>query len=444
MCWRKGCLDIEDRRTVYYFDRLDVNGLFFYFFFFQAEDGIRDGRVTWSSDVCSSDLGGPLHEAVVVRGDPSVFTLDGVGHRRDVEEPDRRPGTARRVADQRQHDLARGRPVKGDENSLCHASHLSTLRCAGRSHGFRARAGPMVRPTAPSCNWPGAEPWRCVARGSALAVDGDVERDDASVRRTPPGSRGTRRTCWSPPREEPGAARRRSGERSGAAPTAAGVPGRLRESAAASGRPTRTGRGAGRTPSARANRRGGAQPSGSGRRAIPGSRPASRPRVGPGDGSGGPWPAPGAVRRPSSGRAACGSPSDRSTAGGRPTPSRPWPAWNLGGLFPEIGARVDRLALDEDLVVQVGARGLAAISGQRDELPAPDRLSGGDQHLRQVTVDRADVAAVLEDHGQAEVGLAPGKDDAARRRRVNRRSGVGGDVEAGVELGSLLPRRGAT
>src|SRR5258708_8445577 len=27
-----------------------------YFFFFQAEDGIRDDLVTWSSDVCSSDL----------------------------------------------------------------------------------------------------------------------------------------------------------------------------------------------------------------------------------------------------------------------------------------------------------------------------------------------------------------------------------------------------
>src|SRR5258708_26645219 len=26
------------------------------FFFFQAEDGIRDDLVTWSSDVCSSDL----------------------------------------------------------------------------------------------------------------------------------------------------------------------------------------------------------------------------------------------------------------------------------------------------------------------------------------------------------------------------------------------------
>src|SRR5690349_23230917 len=28
----------------------------FFFFFFQAEDGIRDLYVTWSSDVCSSDL----------------------------------------------------------------------------------------------------------------------------------------------------------------------------------------------------------------------------------------------------------------------------------------------------------------------------------------------------------------------------------------------------
>src|SRR6266478_6178389 len=28
----------------------------FFFFFFQAEDGIRDLTVTWSSDVCSSDL----------------------------------------------------------------------------------------------------------------------------------------------------------------------------------------------------------------------------------------------------------------------------------------------------------------------------------------------------------------------------------------------------
>src|SRR5437016_11631135 len=27
-----------------------------FFFFFQAEDGIRDWSVTWSSDVCSSDL----------------------------------------------------------------------------------------------------------------------------------------------------------------------------------------------------------------------------------------------------------------------------------------------------------------------------------------------------------------------------------------------------
>src|SRR5206468_9286641 len=30
------------------------------YFFFQAEDGIRDLIVTWSSDVCSSDLAGAL------------------------------------------------------------------------------------------------------------------------------------------------------------------------------------------------------------------------------------------------------------------------------------------------------------------------------------------------------------------------------------------------
>src|SRR6185295_20094229 len=29
---------------------------YIFFFFFQAEDGIRDIGVTWSSDVCSSDL----------------------------------------------------------------------------------------------------------------------------------------------------------------------------------------------------------------------------------------------------------------------------------------------------------------------------------------------------------------------------------------------------
>src|SRR3712207_8042301 len=30
--------------------------VYYFFFFFQAEDGIRDIGVDWSSDVCSSDL----------------------------------------------------------------------------------------------------------------------------------------------------------------------------------------------------------------------------------------------------------------------------------------------------------------------------------------------------------------------------------------------------
>src|SRR5205085_7940349 len=42
------------------------------FFFFQAEDGIRDLTVTWSSDVCSSDLTHSLHH----RGPARVFDCE--------------------------------------------------------------------------------------------------------------------------------------------------------------------------------------------------------------------------------------------------------------------------------------------------------------------------------------------------------------------------------
>src|SRR6266481_6956695 len=43
-----------------------INVYLFFFFFFQAEDGIRDGTVTWSSDVCSSDLLVVLQSAIVL------------------------------------------------------------------------------------------------------------------------------------------------------------------------------------------------------------------------------------------------------------------------------------------------------------------------------------------------------------------------------------------
>jgi len=41
----------------------------FFFFFFQAEDGIRDWR-DWSSDVCSSDLINNLHTF------PNLFSVN--------------------------------------------------------------------------------------------------------------------------------------------------------------------------------------------------------------------------------------------------------------------------------------------------------------------------------------------------------------------------------
>src|SRR2546428_3291607 len=63
------------------------------FFFFQAEDGIRDSDRDWSSDVCSSDLADHVRDfrddnphAIVarllvfrLRADPNQATSDAVG-----------------------------------------------------------------------------------------------------------------------------------------------------------------------------------------------------------------------------------------------------------------------------------------------------------------------------------------------------------------------------
>src|SRR5437868_9449788 len=62
----------------YYF-----NFFFFFFFFLQAEDGIRDPKRDWSSDVCSSDL------AAVTPGRPGVGA-HGAIQRRDIRPRVRR------------------------------------------------------------------------------------------------------------------------------------------------------------------------------------------------------------------------------------------------------------------------------------------------------------------------------------------------------------------
>src|SRR3712207_3647098 len=54
-------------------------------FFFQAEDGIRDIGVDWSSDVCSSDL----EQARLAYG-PALNPVTGVNvHRGDLQEAER-------------------------------------------------------------------------------------------------------------------------------------------------------------------------------------------------------------------------------------------------------------------------------------------------------------------------------------------------------------------
>src|SRR6266576_6530072 len=59
-------------------------------FFFQAEDGIRDLYVTWSSDVCSSDL--PFGNCTVIARDAVTGVLHAGGDARRGRSEERRVG----------------------------------------------------------------------------------------------------------------------------------------------------------------------------------------------------------------------------------------------------------------------------------------------------------------------------------------------------------------
>src|SRR3954453_20721888 len=79
----------------------------------------------------------------------------------------------------------------------------------------------------------------------------------------------------------------------------------------------------------------------------------------------------------------------------------------------EVRARVDRLALDPDLPVQVRARGVAGAADEADDLAARDLVAHLDVERALVTVERAQGVAVV-DHGAVAVAvLDVGDDDDA-------------------------------
>src|SRR5262245_46440866 len=110
-------------------------------------------------------------------------------------------------------------------------------------------------------------------------------------------------------------------------------------------------------------------------------------------------------------------------------------------LIPEIGAGIDRVALDQDLVVQMRAGGASGIAGPPDDRTALDTLARLDVQPREVAVETLEVLAVVEDDGDAVLLVRARHCDRAGGRRAYGRAVLRADVDAAVELGALRPRR---
>src|SRR5262252_3390396 len=110
-------------------------------------------------------------------------------------------------------------------------------------------------------------------------------------------------------------------------------------------------------------------------------------------------------------------------------------------LIPEVGAGVDRLPLNQDLVVQVRAGRAARVAGPADDGASVDTVADPDVRLREVAIDALDVLAVVEDDRDAVFLVRPRNRHDAAGRGADRRTVVCADVEAAVELAPRRPRR---
>src|SRR4030095_13092225 len=110
-------------------------------------------------------------------------------------------------------------------------------------------------------------------------------------------------------------------------------------------------------------------------------------------------------------------------------------------LVPEIGAGIDCLSLDQDLVVQVRAGGASRVAGPPDDRSSLDALTRLDVQSREVAVEALDVLSVVQDDGDAVLLVRARHRDRAGGRRAHRRAVLRADVDAAVELGALRPRR---
>src|SRR5207244_2198908 len=112
-----------------------------------------------------------------------------------------------------------------------------------------------------------------------------------------------------------------------------------------------------------------------------------------------------------------------------------------GALIPEIRSRVDRLALHENLVVQVRTGGAPAIAGAAELRAAIHPLAHGDADLGEVSVHAFDVVAVVDHHGMAVLAVPSGEAHAAGGGGAHGRAAFSANVDPRVELLLRRPRR---
>src|SRR5690606_37331286 len=112
--------------------------------------------------------------------------------------------------------------------------------------------------------------------------------------------------------------------------------------------------------------------------------------------------------------------------------------WDSGSG--EQAQRVDRLAVQQNFVVQVRTRGPARRTDVADQVAASNLLPRLHGKAREVAVARRDPGAVLDHDGVAVIAVVGAAADDAVGCRTDGRAAVGGNVEAGVEVLAAVDR----
>src|SRR5207247_5983798 len=103
-------------------------------------------------------------------------------------------------------------------------------------------------------------------------------------------------------------------------------------------------------------------------------------------------------------------------------------------VLAEERARVDGLARDDDLVVEVRPRAPPGAPDEPDDLPLRDPLADFHVELLQVAVARAHAVAVIERDVLPEATLGARLDDRPSRRRLDQRTRRDADEDHLVHL----------